>query len=77
MDPINPNLSFDEALRELDTLVRKLEEGRVTLEEAIESYGRGMALKALCSDKLAAARLKIEQITLNGGAPSLTPFKEE
>lgn len=74
---MDQNLSFDDALKELEAIVRKLEEGRVPLEEAIECYSRGMALKANCGEKLDAARLKIEQITLkNDGSVSLSPMDE-
>ena len=57
-------LSFEAALKELEEIVRKLEEGRVELEESIEIYGRGVLLKRHCEAKLQAARAKVEKIVL-------------
>ncbi|MEL6828991.1 MAG: exodeoxyribonuclease VII small subunit [Pseudomonadota bacterium] len=55
-------MSFEEALSELETIVRKLEQGDVELEESIRIYERGAALKAHCETRLKAAELKVEQI---------------
>lgn len=57
-------ISFEEALRELDTIVRGLEEGKTSLEEAIKAYERGAALRAHCEKKLKDARLRVEQIVV-------------
>ena len=63
----NPEImSFEEAMSELEQVVRQLEEGRVPLEQAIESYERGSALKARCDDLLNKARLKVEEIIQKG-----------
>lgn len=59
------NLSFEDALKELETIVEKLEGGDVELEESIKIYERGAALKAHCLGKLKNAQLKVEQIVLN------------
>lgn len=56
------SLSFEEALRELEAIVRRLEEGKTTLEEAIVAYERGAALKSHCEKKLHNARLRVDQI---------------
>ena len=58
-------LSFEKALGELEEIVRALESGNAPLEESIEQYERGIALKTHCEKKLAEARLKIEKITLS------------
>ena len=55
-------LSFEESLRELEGLVRRLEEGRIPLKEAMTAYERGTALRRQCEKLLADARLKIDQI---------------
>lgn len=55
-------LSFEEALKELETIVRRLEEGKLSLEEAIHAYEKGAALKAQCEKKLKDARLRVEKI---------------
>ena len=56
------NLSFEDALQQLETLVRDLEGGRIKLEEAVETYEKAVALKKFCEEKLKAAQLKIEKI---------------
>lgn len=75
MKPV-AELSFEEALRELEEVVGKLERGDVALEASIALYERGAELKAHCDAKLAAAQARIEQIALDGnGQPSGTkPF---
>ncbi|WP_084419391.1 exodeoxyribonuclease VII small subunit [Henriciella litoralis] len=55
-------MSFEEALKELEDIVRRLEGGDVELEKSIEIYERGSKLKAHCEARLKAAELKIEQI---------------
>ncbi len=69
-------LSFEEALKELEAVVGKLERGDVALEDSIALYERGAALKAACERKLADAEEKIARITLGpDGAPTgLTPL---
>lgn len=63
-------LSFEAALSELDGIVGKLEAGNASLEESIDIYSRGTALKQHCESKLKAAQAKIEKITLSeSGAP--------
>ncbi len=58
-------LSFEEALGELEGIVRTLESGEAPLESSISSYERGTALKTHCETKLREAREKIEKITIN------------
>jgi len=57
-------LSFEDALNELETIVRSLESGSAPLEKSIESYERGIALKKHCETRLKDARAKIEKITI-------------
>lgn len=57
-------LSFEQALSELETIVRQLESGDVELERSIDIYERGAALKAHCEAKLKAAQLRVEKIVL-------------
>lgn len=56
------HLSFEEALKELEAIVRELEGGQGDLEKAITDYERGSALKEHCTSKLASARMKVEKI---------------
>ena len=60
MQPIE-SMSFEDALRELEAIVRRLEEGKTNLEDAMEAYERGAALRAHCEKKLKDARLRVEQ----------------
>ena len=57
------SLTFEEALRELEDIVRLLERGDMELEKSIAAYERGIALKKLCDQKLEGAKLKVEKIT--------------
>jgi exodeoxyribonuclease VII small subunit len=69
-------LSFEAALKRLEEIVRKLESGEASLDEAIALYGEGDRLKQQCEARLAAAQARIEQIQFGaGGAPAGTaPF---
>ena len=58
-------LSFEEALNELQEIVRGIESGKDDLEKVISSYERGNALKAHCEKKLKEAKLRIEKIVEN------------
>ena len=70
------NLSFEEALGELEKIVGALESGQAPLESSIQSYERGIALKKQCEKKLAEAQEKIEKITISpDGTPSAVPFE--
>lgn len=59
-------MSFEEALAELEGIVKKLEAGEAPLEESIAIYERGAALKSHCETKLKSAELKVEQIVQGG-----------
>jgi exodeoxyribonuclease VII small subunit len=66
-------LSFEDALRELEQVVGRLERGDVPLEDSIALYERGAALKARCEAKLAEAEEKVAKITLSAeGQPTGT-----
>lgn len=65
-------MSFEVALRELETIVGKLESGQAPLAESIAIYERGEALKAHCEALLKAAEMRIEKITLRNGQPTGT-----
>jgi exodeoxyribonuclease VII small subunit len=62
-------MSFELALKELESIVGKLESGQAPLAESIAIYERGEALKAHCEALLKAAEMRIEKITLRGGQP--------
>lgn len=58
------DLSFEDALSELENIVRQLEGGDAPLEQSIALYQRGAKLKAHCEGKLKSAQLKVEKIVL-------------
>ena len=58
-------LSLEEALGELESIVLQLENNDVPLEDAIQKYNRGNAIKQMCEKKLKKAELKIEKIVAN------------
>ena len=72
-------LAFEDAMAELETIVRNLETGNTKLDESIAAYERGVALKKHCEKRLQDARLKIEKITLdqNGTPTGTEPFDPE
>lgn len=64
-------MSFEEAMKELEATVGKLEHGEATLEDSIRLYERGAALRAHCDTVLRAAEERVEKITLAAnGQPS-------
>ena len=70
------NMSFEEALSELEKIVRQLESGGADLKSSIDSYERGMTLKKHCESKLKEAQAKIEKITVSvDGKVSTENFK--
>ena len=75
--PETDQLSFEEALRQLEEIVGTLERGDISLDEAIAAYEKGTSLKAHCQKRLEEARLKVEKIDVpDAGAPAstATPF---
>ena len=69
-------LSFEEALAELEKIVRQIEGGQGGLEQAIDAYQRGVLLKRHCERKLAEAQAKIEQIAIGpDGTVTAEPSK--
>jgi exodeoxyribonuclease VII small subunit len=56
------DLSFEDALAQLEALVAQLETGQLPLSAAVTSYERGMGLAAYCTDLLGSAELRIRQV---------------
>ena len=68
------DLSFENALAELEVIVRELEGGRGKLDDAIGTYERGIALKKHCESKLSEAKAKVDKIAFDEtGATGLEP----
>jgi exodeoxyribonuclease VII small subunit len=70
------DLSFEAALAELESIVSRLEQGEVDLEDSIALYERGTALKAHCDAKLKGAEMRLERIVLGPeGARGTEPME--
>ena len=69
-------LSFEDALKELESIVHQLETGDATLEGSITLYERGNQLRARCADRLDRAQARIEAIRVDadGRAAGTVPF---
>lgn len=65
-------LSFEDALVELETIVRSLETGEAALEDSITAYERGVQLKTHCEKKLRDAQAKIEKISISSDGTAQT-----
>lgn len=69
-------LSFEDALKELERIVQRLESGEAPLQDAIDLYERGNRLRARCAERLDAAQARIEAIRTDaeGRAVGTQPF---
>ena len=66
-------LSFERAIEELESIVKRLEEGKVPLEESVAIYERGEALKRRCEELLAQAEARVNKLVLDAsGKPTGT-----
>lgn len=76
MDTDAPDLSFEDALKELERIVARLESGDAALQEAIDLYERGSRLRAQCAERLDQAQVRIEAIRVDadGRAVGTKPF---
>lgn len=68
-------LSFEGALKELEAIVSRLEQGEVDLEDSIALYERGQALKSHCEKKLKSAEGRLEKIVMGAGGPDVTSME--
>ena len=66
-------LPFEKAIEELESIVKRLEEGKVPLEESVAIYERGEALKRRCEELLAQAEARVNKLVLDAsGKPTGT-----
>ena len=72
------NMSFEQALSELEEIVEKLEQGDIDLEDSIDIYERGNLLKVHCEEKLKSAKLKVDKIiTQPDGDFTSKPYEDD
>lgn len=69
-------LTFEEALEKLELIVQRLEKGQISLDESLETFEQGMKLAGFCSQKLAKAERKVEQLIEENGKLRTIPFEE-
>jgi exodeoxyribonuclease VII small subunit len=69
-------LSFERAIEKLESIVKRLEEGKVPLEESVAIYERGETLKRRCEELLRQAEARVDKITTdaNGEATGTEPL---
>lgn len=74
--PDPATLSFEDALRALEQIVRRLESGDVPLDESISLYAQGEELRKRCAERLQAAEARIARLTVdaNGAVTGAQPF---
>ena len=71
-------IKFEDALKKLEKIVGDLEDGDLSLDEALERYEEGIRLSKLCAKKLEAAKKKVEILLKNeGGSIELKEFDEK
>jgi len=69
-------MSFEDALAELEGIVRRLESGQIKLDDAIRSYERGAQLKRHCEQKLNEAQQRVDRIVIGPeGTVTVEPAK--
>lgn len=69
-EPIISDLSFEDALKRLETIVHRLESGEASLDESIKLYAEGDQLRSQCEKRLQDAQARIEKISLGpDGSP--------
>lgn len=69
---------FEKTLEELETLVRKLEQGELPLEESLKAFERGVRLTRECQESLRAAEQRVEQVVQNeAGDIEQRPFTDD
>ncbi len=70
-------MSFEEALAELESIVREMEGGSGDLDEAINAYARGASLKLHCENKLKDAQARVDKIVVGSGDVAVEPLDAE
>ena len=71
-----PSMAFETALTELENLVGQLEQGELTLEEALQRFEHGVNLVRICQVALRLAEQKVEQLMERDGGSEVLPFGE-
>ncbi|HWP81209.1 MAG TPA: exodeoxyribonuclease VII small subunit [Bacteroidota bacterium] len=74
----NPKQTFEESLKRLEKIVEILEQGEISLDEAIELYEEGIELSKFCGEKLKTVELKLKKLSKNlNGEFEITDLETE
>lgn len=68
--------SFEEALKELEQIVERMDSGQLSLEESLQQFERGVELSQICQTNLKQAEQKVEQLVKKHGEFTIEPFQE-
>lgn len=77
MPPKKKGVDFEQSLSTLESLVNRMEQGDMTLEESLRAFESGIALTRECQTRLAAAEQQVSKLIEQQGAISLEPFDTE
>lgn len=69
-------LTYEQALEELERIVAELEQGQLSLEDSLSKFERGIALVRLCDRKLKSAEMKVEKLIEEQGSLKTEPFED-
>jgi len=74
-EKIDKNIPFEDYLSKLESIVKKLEDGELSLDESVKLYEEGMGISKICLEKLDSTKKKIEELVIKGEDKySLKPF---
>ena len=59
------NISFEQAMSELEKIVQEMESGQAKLEDSMEKYEQGIKLAKICEERLSKAKTKLQEISVN------------
>jgi exodeoxyribonuclease VII small subunit len=72
-----PPVDFESALKELEALVEKMEQGDIPLEESLQHFERGIQLTRQCQQSLQAAEQKVQILLEKGNTTETKPFSND
>lgn len=70
-------VDFENALKQLETLVGRMERGDMSLEESLQAFEEGVKLTRLCQETLAAAQQKVQVLVQQDGKADVQPFASD
>lgn len=76
-DESSETVDFEKALKELEELVERMEQGELSLEHSLQAFERGIALTRHCQKALTEAEQKVQILTREGDEDRVDPFEPE